>query len=175
MSDLICSTTHLYHYLFNSDESVLKSFLTQGIRPLSDFPDSERWQQLEAHMPGFYKNLYTMIAEPVLQKPYPNSGIFITPINFRKLPGTYLHDKPRFNIPIERIDPAWAVLTYVLNENRIGLPFGPEALQKTADLWDEALIREWFGKDNTRVFFYVPQVGAYQGQIEVTMEDYEVG
>lgn len=175
MAQMVCSTTHLYHYLFNPDESVLESFLTQGIRPLSDFPDSERWKQLEAHVPGFYKNLYAMMAELVIQKPYPNSGIFITPIDFRKLPGTYLHDKPRFNIPIDRIDPDWTVLTYVLNEERIGRPFGQETLRETANLWDEALIREWFGKDNTRVFFYVPQVGVYQGRIEVTLEDYEAG
>jgi hypothetical protein len=86
-----------------------------------------------------------------------------------------LHDKPRFNLPVARIDPAWAILTYVMDEVRVSLPFGAEALQKTADLWDEAMIRAWFGKDNTKVFLYVPQVGVYQGRIEVKMEDYEAG
>lgn len=173
MTSTICSITHLFHYLFNPNEDALDSFLTNGIRPLSDFPDSERWKQLQEHRPGFYEALYEMFAAPVLQKPYPNSGVFITPIDFRLLPGTYLHDKPRFNIPVERIDPAWTILTYVINEERISLPFGPEALQKTAELWDEAMIREWFGKDNTRMFFYVPQVGVYQGRIEVKREDYQ--
>ncbi|HNB51350.1 MAG TPA: hypothetical protein PK530_05385 [Anaerolineales bacterium] len=175
MTSSICSTTHLFHYLFNPNEDALDSFLTNGIRPLSDFPDSERWKQLQEHRPGFYEALYEMFAAPVLKKPYPNSGVFITPIDFRLLPGTYLHDKPRFNIPVERIDPAWTILTYVINEERISLPFGPEALQKTADVWDEAMIREWFGKDETRMFFYVPQVGVYQGKIEVLKEDYQAG
>ncbi|NUM46713.1 MAG: hypothetical protein HUU38_18570 [Anaerolineales bacterium] len=175
MSTFICSTTHLFHYLFNPEEDVLESFLTQGIRPLSDFPESDRWKQLEAHIPGFYKNLYAMFAEPVLQKPYPNSGIFITPIDFRQLPGTYLHEKPRFNIPVERLDPAWTVITYILNEERISLPFGQDALRQTAEIWDEAMIRAWFGKDNSRMFFYVPQVGVYQGRIEVKPEDFEAG
>ena len=92
----VCSTTHLFHYMFNPNQDSLDSFMQNGIRPLSDFPESERWKQLEEHMPGFYKDLYKMMAEPVLKKPYTNSGIFVTPIDFRLLPNTYLHDKPRF-------------------------------------------------------------------------------
>lgn len=175
MALTVCSTTYLYHYLFNPTDDSLDNFLNTGIRPLSDFPDSPRWKQLQEHMPGFYENLYNMMAEPLLQKPYPNSGIFITSIDFRLLPGTYLHEKPRFNIPLARIDPAWTVLTYVLNDERVSLHFGPEALQQTAELWDETMIRAWFGKDNTRMFFYVPQVAVYQGRIEVAKEDFEAG
>ncbi|MCP4288543.1 MAG: hypothetical protein GY792_29660, partial [Gammaproteobacteria bacterium] len=102
---IVCSTTHLFHYMFNPNQEALDSFLQNGILPLSDFPESERWKQLEAHMPGFYEKLYNMMAKAVLQKPYANSGVFITPIDFRLLPGSYLHDKPRFRIPVERIDP----------------------------------------------------------------------
>ena len=52
---IVCSTTHLFHYLFNPNEEALNSFIEDGIRPLSDFPESERWQELEAQMPGFYE------------------------------------------------------------------------------------------------------------------------
>ncbi|HUF39578.1 MAG TPA: hypothetical protein VMN57_13715 [Anaerolineales bacterium] len=171
----VCSTTHLFHYMFNPDPAAERSFLEAGIRPLSDFPDSERFKQLQEHMPGFYENLYRMFAEPVLQKPYPNSGIFVTPIDFRLLPGTYLHEKPRFNIPTDRLDPAWTILTYVLDDQRVSLPYSPDTLKQTADLWDEDRVRQWFGIDNTKVFFYVPQVAAYQGVITVTQGDFEGG
>lgn len=170
---IVCSTTHLFHYMFNPDQDSLDSFLGNGIRPLSDFPESERWKQLEEHVPGFYENLYKMMAEPVLQKPYPNSGIFITPIDFRLLPGTYLHDKPRFRIPIERIDPEMTVITYVSDEERIVLPFTVENLENIAGVWDAEKVTRWFAIDKTKVFFYVPQVAAYQGNIEITEDDFE--
>jgi len=168
----VCSSTYLFHYMFNPDQDSLDSFLQNGIRPLSDFPESERWKQLEEHMPGFYENLYKMMAEPVLQKPYPNSGIFITPIDFRLLPGTYLHDKPRFRIPIERIDPEMTVITYVLDDERIVLPFTIEYLENVARVWDAEKVMRWFAVDKSKVFFYVPQVAAYQGNIEVSEDDF---
>ncbi len=170
---IVCSTTHLFHYIFNPNREALDSFLQNGIRPLSDFPESERWQQLEEQMPGFYKKLYNMMAEPVLQKPYANSGIFITPIDFRLLPNTYLYDKPRFRIPVEHIDPKMTVISYVIDDERISLPFMAENRQKVADLWDEAKVKRWFAVDNSKVFFYVPQVAAYQGRIDITQDDYE--
>jgi hypothetical protein len=170
---IVCSPTHLFHYMFNPDQDALDSFLQNGIRPLSDFPESERWKQLEEHMPGFYEDLYKMMAEPLLQKPYPNSGIFITPIDFRLLPGTYLNDKPRFRIPFERIDPEMTVITYVLDDERVVLPFAFENLENIVSLWDEELVRRWFAVDKTKVFFYVPQVASYQGQIMVFQEDFE--
>jgi hypothetical protein len=175
MPSTVCSTTHLYHYLFNPTDDAVDSFLKHGIRPLSDFPDSPRWKQLQENRPGFYENLYKMMAEPVLQKPYVNSGIFITPIDFRLLPGTYLHNKPRFNIPIGRIDQEWAVMTYVINDKRICLPFGADALEEVAELWEEKMVREWFGVDNTKMFFYVPQVAAYQPFVSIEEGDYEPG
>ena len=170
---IVCSTTHLFHYLFNPNEEALNSFIEDGIRPLSDFPESERWQELEAQMPGFYENLYNMMAKSVIQKPYTNSGIFITPIDFRLFPDSYLHDKPRFLIPIERIDLELTVISYVIDEERLSFPFNAANRQKVADLWDAEMVQAWFAKDNTKVFFYVPQVAAYQGRIDVTMDDYE--
>jgi hypothetical protein len=169
----VCSTTHLYHYFFEPEEGALDSILEGGIRPLSDFPDSERLNQLEARVPGFYQSVYELIAAPVLDEPYTNSGIFITPIDFRLLPGSYLHDKARFAIPVDRIDAASAVLTYVLDDERINRPFSPQALEDTAAIWDADLVTNWFGVDPTKAFFYVPQVAAYQGRIDVTESDYE--
>lgn len=169
----VCSTSHLHHYFFDPEPGAAESVLETGIRPLSDFPDSERWRQLEEHIPGFYRSVYQLIAAPVLNQPYTNSGIFITPIDFRLLPGTHLHDKPRFVIPIERIDPARSVLTYVLDEERINLSFSEANLGETAALWDDEMVRAWFGIDRTKVFFYVPQVAAYQGRIDVTAADFE--
>ena len=170
---IVCSTTQLYHYLFNPKEDALDSFYEIGIRPLSDFPDSDRWKQLEAQMPGFYRDLYAMMAEPVLKKPYQNSGIFITPIDFRLVPGTYLYDKPRFKIPVERIDPEYAVLTYVLDDQRVVARFTAEARQTTAVVWDAEMVKQWFAVDPTKSFFYVPQVACYQGVIKVSSSDLE--
>jgi hypothetical protein len=161
--------------MFNPEPEALQSFLDIGIRPLSDFPDSERFKQLQEHMPGFYEGLYKMIAEPILGTPYKNSGIFITPIDFRLLPGTYLHEKPRLNIPIDRLDPDQSVLTYVLEDERISLPFNQENMEAAAELWHEDMVREWFGIDQSKVFFYVPQIAAYQGKIEVFEGDVDEG
>jgi hypothetical protein len=168
-----CSTTHLFHYFFSDDTSAREAMERDGLRPLSDFPDSERWQQLEAQMPGFYRNLYGMIAEPVLGRPYENSGVFITPIDFRVVLGTYLSDKPRYRIPIDRISGSDAVITYVIDDERSNLPFTSEHLTSVSELWDEAMIRDWFGRDQTKVFFYVPQVATYQGRITVGAGDFE--
>ena len=171
---IVCSATHLFHYFFfNPDLEALDSFLKKGIRPLSDFPASERWKQLQEHMPGFYEKLYTMMAEPVLQTPYVNSGIFITPIDFRLLPGTFLHAKPRFRTPIERIDPQTTVISYVIDDERVSLPFSAENCQNVVGLWDADMVKCWFAVDKTKVFFYVPQVAAYQGRIDVTRHDFE--
>ena len=171
----VCSTSHLFHYFFADDEAARDSVLQDGIRPLSDFPDSERWQQIEAELPGFYERLYEMIGAPVLGAPYANSGIFVTPIDFRLLPGSFLHDKPRFNIPIDRIDPGQSVLTYVIDEERMNLPLTAENIENAAALWDDELVSTWFGVDPTKAFFYVPQVAAYQGRIDVAAEEFDTG
>ena len=71
----VCSTEYVYHALLNPEFDKVEAILKDGLRPLSDFPESDRWRQLEVYMPGFYKNLYESIAQPVLKKPYSNSGI----------------------------------------------------------------------------------------------------
>ncbi|MBI3166018.1 MAG: hypothetical protein HYZ24_15155 [Chloroflexi bacterium] len=170
----VCATDFVYHAFLNPNDGQRESVLEKGLRPLSDFPESERWKQIEAHMPGFFENLYNDIAKPVVQKPYANSGVFIAPIDFQLLPGSLMYNKTRLKIPITRIDPAHAVLTYVLNEERIRLPLTRENLMKTAEIWDDKLVTEWFAKDPNRMFFYVPQIAAYQPNgIPVTADDIE--
>ena len=122
-------------------------------------------------MPGFFENLYGMMAKPVIQKPYRNSGIFITPIDFRRLPDSIMYAKPRFEIPVSRIDPGLAVLSYVIAEERISLPFSSENLEKSAAYWNAERVTRWFAVDNTKVFFYVPQVAVYQDVIPIEAED----
>lgn len=170
---LVCSSDYLFHYLMNPEHEDFLSFYRNDLRPLSDFPDSQRWKQVQEHMPGFYEQLYRMIAEPILQKPYLYSGIFVTPIDFRLLPGSYLEAKARFRFPINRIDSDLAVITYVLDDQRVTLPFSQDNLAKTAELWDGEMITKWFGVDKTKVFFYVPQVAVYQPSIQVEEADFE--
>ena len=42
MPQRVCSTDKLYHYLFHPDPEVVASILENGLRSLSDFPDSPR-------------------------------------------------------------------------------------------------------------------------------------
>ena len=134
----VCSTEFAYHSFLNKQDNSLPSILADGLRPLSDFPDSERWKQIEAHMPGFYENLYNAVAKPILGKPYANSGVFISLIDFRLLPASTLFDARRIRIPLSRLDPAYAVLTYVWQDQRVSLPLTPETLAETAELWTSA-------------------------------------
>ena len=101
----VCSTNTFFHTLLNTGDEIIDSILENGLRPLSDFPESERWQQINQQMPGFFENLYEMIAKSVLQKPYLNAGIFVSPIDFRLMPGSILYEKTRIKIPISRIEP----------------------------------------------------------------------
>ena len=168
----VLSTTHLFHYALGAGAD-LEAIVGEGLRPLSDFPDSERWRELERHAPGFFAGLYRLVAEPVLRTPYERSGIFLTPIDFRRIPGSLLRDRPRLRVPVERIDAARAVLTYELDGERVSFPFGPEALEVAAGTWDADRVAAWFGRDRTRLFFLVPQVAAYQPRIAVEAADVE--
>jgi|GEM_PF-1735185 len=162
MTKIVCSTTHLYHYVFNEESDTLASMLEIGMRPLSHFPESERWKKIQEHIPGMFKNLYENFVQSVIQKPYSNSGIFVTPIDFYRLPGTYLHDKTRIAIPVASLDPGWSAIMYVLDDERHSLALNQETFQSAAEIWHEDMVREWFGKDKSKVFFYVPQVVTYQ-------------
>lgn len=170
----VCSNQVLYHSLLNPGFDLIESFLEKGLRPLSDFPESERWQQIQTHLPGIFEQLYELFARPVIQKPYLNSGIFLSPIDFQLLPDSLMHNKTRIRVPLERIDPAYAALTYVLDEQRIALPFTQENLEQAAQIWSAEMVRRWFAVDRNRLFFYVPQVAVYQPEgIPVYPEDIE--
>jgi hypothetical protein len=170
----ICSTTHVYHYMFNSDQDVIASILETGLRPLSDFPESERWQQIEKIYPGVFEHLYELFAQPVIHKPYTNSGVFVSPIDFRQMPESFMFTKPRAVIPTNRFAPEWSALTYEYEGQRISLPLTEENLIRTAELWTTEQVQKWFGLDQRRLFFYVPQIVTYQpGGIKVYLEDLE--
>ena len=171
----VCSTDHLYHYLING-EAVLSAILANGLLPLSAFPEGQRWRDLEAMRPGFYREIYALFAEPIVRRPYSNSGVFLTPIDFRLLPDLILARVTRIALPLVAIEHESAALTYVRDEERVTLPLSPESLAETARLWPAEAVRDWFARDRSKVFFYVPQVAAYQdGGIPVRPEWVERG
>lgn len=157
----VCSTDCLYHYMLRGDNS-LKLVLKNGLLPLSCFPESDEWKRLEEALPGFYKTIYETFAQPVIQKPYSNSGVFLTPIDFRLMPGSLLTRHARVVVPLEAVDPAHAALTYVLDEERVSLPLNTGNLEQAAAIWTDAMVGEWFAKKPNMIFFFVPQVAVYQ-------------
>lgn len=171
---IVCETQYLFHYSIQAVSEGMTGIMKDGLRPLSDFPDSERWQQIESAVPGFYKMLYEQMGGlKIIQKPYTNSGIFLTPINFRKLPGSLFYDKPRLRIPLSRIDTDNAFLMYVLDDERISLPVTSETMQDMANIWTADMVTTWFAKDQRKIFFHVPQIATYQGHVPVEESDYE--
>lgn len=177
----VCATDRLFHYLLNAadaeaEREVRERVLAGGLRPLSDFPESERWQRIQAMLPGFFELLYRLFAEPVLQRPYTNSGVFLTPIDFRRLPGSLLYARARFAVPLDAVDQAQAVVTWEWEGQRVSRPLSPESLEEAAGLWTADRVREWFGKDQSRLFYYVPQAAVYQdGGIRMRPEWWEPG
>ncbi len=170
----ICSTEFVYHVSLNPEMENRTRIIEEGLRPLSDFPDSDRWKQLEEQMPDFYKNLYEMLAKPILKRDYENSGIFVSPIDFQKLPKSFMYNKDRFELPVERLDPEYCVLTWVIDEERISLPLTAANLEMCAEIWTTDMVEKWFAKDNTKIFFYVPQIAVYQpGGIKVFPGDFQ--
>lgn len=166
----VCSSERLYHYLLG-DEIDLSSILDQGLLPLSSRQDSSRWKEIEAWRRGFYEQIYDAFARPVLHIPYTNSGVFLTPIDFRSTSTGTLRERPRFAIPLDAVDPTTSALTYVLDGRRVVRPLTPDTLEEAAAIWSEKLVQEWFGKDPSMMFFYVPQVAAYhEGGIRVRHE-----
>ncbi len=151
----VCRVDTLYHYLMGGDES-LPGILDKGLLPASAFPESERWQRFES----FYRSLYAQWAEPLLG-PFRNSGVYFTPIDFRLLPGTYLHRRTRIAVPLSEIPPEQAVLTYELDGRRTVVPLTAEALEEAAALWTADLVRAWYARNPNMSFYYVPQVAVF--------------
>jgi hypothetical protein len=114
-----------------------------------------------------------LVAEPVLRVPYAGSGVFLTPIDFRVLPGSLLEGRVRLRIPISRIDGSRAVVTWHAEGDRVSLALDENSLARAAAEWPAERVTEWFGRDPTRLFFHVPQVATYQPRIQVEPGDLE--
>lgn len=167
---IVCSTDRLYHYLLGGD-AALGSILERGLLPLSAMPESERWRAIERDMPGFYRDLYARFAEPVLGPMYSNSGVFLTPIDFRRMPDLPLAARTRVAVPLAALDTGSATLTYELGGRRVVLPVSAATLEETARLWPEEMVRSWFRRDPGKLFLHVPQVATYgEGGIRVRPE-----
>ncbi len=97
--------------------------LQRGLLPLSAFPDSPRFQQIQQWNPTFYQEIYARWAEPILRRPYRNSGIFLTPIDFRRLPDLRRATMARIAVPLDAITASHAALTYERDsEQQVILP-----------------------------------------------------
>lgn len=169
-----CHTNVLFHYFLGGHfEESLRSILAQGLRPLSDFPDSDRWRLIDRQYPEIFEQLYQLFAAPVLGHSYSNSGIYLTPIDFRLVPSSNMARRQRLRIPVDRIKPSKACLTWELDGLRESLPFEQDSLRRAARIWSSDLVVSWFGRDPERLFYYVPQVVTYQGRIDVTEHDVE--
>ena len=170
----VCRTDVLFHYFLDGDDSVLARVLSDGLQPLSWFPDSEKWQAIERAAPGVFEELYDELARPVVQREYMHSGIFLTPVDFCPMPSFALARAPRFAVPVGRLDPALASLTFIHDGRRECLLLTSESLERTAALWTEDEVRTWFARRTDRMFWFVPQVAYYpDGPLMVSEADFE--
>ena len=167
---VVCRTDRLYHYLIGG-EGALAAILERGLLPLSAQPESVRWRAIEREWPGFYRGIYATFAEPLLQRPYRHSGVFLTPIDFRRLPDLPLAATARIALPLAAVERDSAALTYVLEDRRLVLPLTPGTLAEAARRWPAAMVRAWFGRDQSKLFWFVLQVAVYQeGSIPIREE-----
>lgn len=164
----------LYHYFFTDpSEEIVASICEKGLRPLSAQPDrAARLAEIERWSPGHFERLYHDWAEPILRHPYNGvTGVFLTPIDFRHLAGSLLETATRVAVPLDRIDPRHAVLTYQ-SDRRVSLPLSRTNLERTRADWPDTRINEHFGIDPERVFYLVPQAVSYQTEpIPVNADD----
>jgi hypothetical protein len=171
---VICSIDTLFHYLFDDNPDLMSSIIELGLQPLSNFPDSERSRQIEKHLPRIFERLYAEFAEATIGKPYINSGVFLTPIDFRLIPNSIMARKTRFRIPVDRLDPEWSAVTYEYEGRRVSRPLSSTVLREVSEHWTRDLVEKWFGVDSNRLFYYVPQIVTYQpGGISVSIDDVE--
>ena len=170
---IVCRTDRLYHYLLGEPPDVAP-ILAHGLLPLSAMPQSAKWRAVEAARPGIFRSLYGLFAEPVLGSEYRNSGVFLTPIDFRLLPDMTLALAPRVALPLSAVPVEHSALTYELGGHRHVSPVTAAKLARTAEIWTENLVREWFGRDRSMMFDYVPQGAVYpEGGIPVRSEWFE--
>lgn len=162
----VCQTDRLYHYLLNGEESI-DAILAEGLLPLSALPNDPRWVSVAEYFPNLFESLYTLFAKPILIDPYRNSGIFLTPIDFRAMPDQPLSNCRRIAVPVTAMDLTMATITYEWAAKRVVLALSPTSLAQVRDLWTDDLVQDWFGRDQHRLFFFVPQVVTYQGNIPI--------
>lgn len=104
--------------------------------PVVSLTESNRWQAIEAALPGFFEDLYRQWAEPVLRVSYPGrSGIFLTPTYFRLIHGSQLSNRARVVVPLDRIDATWSRLTYAGDHPRTSVRISADTLADAARGW----------------------------------------
>jgi hypothetical protein len=158
--------TYVYHYL--KEPAALSTILREGLRPLSDRPDSPAYSRESSRFRGRYE----LLARPLLRRPYVNSGVFFTTVDLRRLKNEKRLNSVRLRIPVVRLDPEWSVLTYEYDGARCWWPVNEENLRQATTLWTDELCQRWLGADITGWFRYVPQVVAFQnGGVPVTRLD----
>ncbi|MHB8757552.1 MAG: hypothetical protein ACYC6V_06025 [Bacillota bacterium] len=164
------ATDRLYHYFFRPEEleTALDDILANGLLPLSARPDSERWKLIQQYRPGFYELLYEGFARPIVGRPYSNSGVFLTPIDFRRMIGLSaeadrMATLPRLAVPLAAIDLATAAAGYVdLDDQPHPYPLNEDTLRQLAAEWPAERIASLYGRDRSKMFYHVPQVAVYQ-------------
>ncbi|MEW6047206.1 MAG: hypothetical protein AB1609_12095 [Bacillota bacterium] len=160
-----CSTDRLYHYLLDPAPDVLDGIRTHGLLPLSHQPRTAG-RGFEERL-AFYRALYVEWAQQLIGRPYENSGIFLTPIDFRLLSHPSMARCPRVTVPLQALDRELSFLTWVEGESRVVRPLSREGLEEAARRWPADQVIQWFGRIRTMLFFYVPQVVTYQARIVV--------
>jgi hypothetical protein len=174
-AERVCSTTRMFHYFLNP-AAPIESVIAEGLVPFSEQKITARGRArvkawIERTLRLYYmRRLFAPYVKERLGRKMPNSGLFLTPIDFDLIPGSRLERRARVAVPFEVIDPDLAGLTWVEQEERVIRPFGPEALEEAAEKWPAASVREWFAKNPRMMFFYVPQVMTVQGRIAVERE-----
>lgn len=171
---MIVSRDRLFHY-FMQDPVDLVSIFSEGLLPLSERHWTERWRRMERVRPGFFEQIYREFTAGVLDGTYVHSGVFFTPVDFTTLPEFSLARRPRIAVPVGEVDSALAVLTHAPAGRRQNLPLTREALDMVARIWTPELLQEWFGKDKTMMFYYVPQVAIYQKEPVVVRAEWLEG
>lgn len=161
------------HYLLGEPTN-LAPILDHGFLPLSAMPQRAKWQAVEAARSGIFPSLYGLLAEPVLGSEFRNSGVFLTPIDFRLLSDMTLALAPRVALPLSSVPLEHSALTYELGGHRQVFPVTAASLARTAETWTENWVREWFGRDRSMMFDYVPQGAVYpEGGIPLRAEWFE--